>query len=74
MFIRLRQLRIKNKYTQEKIAKYLNITRTTYYFYESGKREIPVALLSKLARLYKTSIDYIVGDTDKFKPYKKTMF
>ena len=71
MFIRLKELRIKNKYSQEKIAKYLDITRTTYCFYELGKREIPVNLLSKLARLYKTSIDYIVGDTNKIKPYKK---
>ena len=69
MFTRLKELRIKHKYTQYEIAKVLEITRPLYSLYETGKREIPVKLLSKLAKIYNTSIDYIVGDTDKIKPH-----
>lgn len=69
MFNRLKELRIKNNYTQYDIAKFLEITRPLYSLYETGKREIPVKLLSKLAKFYGTSIDYIVGDTNRFKPH-----
>ena len=69
MFIRLKELRTKNNYSQSDLAKYLGITRPLYSLYETGKREMPVKLLSKLAKFYGTSIDYIVGDTDRLKPH-----
>ena len=59
--MRLRDLREDNDYKQIQIAKLLNIKQNTYSQYETGKREIPLALLWKLADLYKTSIDYLVG-------------
>jgi transcriptional regulator with XRE-family HTH domain len=71
MFVRLKELRNKNNYSQSDIAKILNITRPLYSLYETGKREMPVKFLSILAKLYNTSIDYIVGDTDKIRPSKK---
>jgi len=49
----------------------LGITRSLYSLYETGKRKIPVKLLSRLANLYNTSIDYIIEDTDRIKPHKK---
>ena len=55
------------------VSNILEITRTTYNLYETGKRDIPVNILSKLAKLYNTSIDYIIGETDKEKPYHKTI-
>ena len=68
-FKRLKDLREDNDLTQEKIAEYLDISRPQYSLYETGKRTIPIDLLSKLAKLYKTSIDYIVGDTNIQTPY-----
>lgn len=70
MFIRLKQLRESHNLTQNDISKFLNITSPQYSLYETGKRQIPILLLSKLAKFYNTSIDYIVGDTDEIVPYK----
>lgn len=74
---RLKDLREDNELTQDAISKLLKITRPQYSLYETGKRDIPVDLLRVLAKFYNTSIDYIVGDTDKtdrypeIKPKKK---
>ena len=65
MFIqRIRDLREDSDKTQQEIADYLNMHRSVYRRYESGEREIPVWALIKLAELYKTSTDYILGLTD----------
>lgn len=69
---RLKDLREDNDYTQEVIAEKLKISRPQYSLYENGKRDIPVDLLSILAKLYNTSIDFIVGDTDNPTRYSKS--
>ena len=56
--------------TQEDIAQYLIMKRGVYQRYESGEREIPVWALLKLADLYQTSTDYILGRTDQRDPIK----
>ena len=66
---RLKDLRIDHDYTQEKLSKIINIDRSLYSKYETGVRTIPIDLLRTLAKLYNTSIDYIVGDTDVQKRY-----
>lgn len=63
--MRLKDLREDNDIKQSDIAKYLNVKQNTYSQYENGKREIPINLLWKLADYYNTSIDYLVGRTDK---------
>lgn len=69
---RLKDLREDNDLSQEAVANVLKITRPQYSLYESGKRDIPVDLLSVLAQYYNTSIDYIVGLTDVVKKYPKS--
>lgn len=64
-FKRLYDLRIDNDLTQQQIADYLTCNRQVYARYERGIREIPVSMLIKLADLYNTSVDYIVGRTNK---------
>ncbi len=64
-FKRLYDLRIDNDMTQQQIADYLVCNRQVYARYERGQREIPVSMLIKLAELYKTSTDYILGLTNK---------
>ena len=62
---RLRDLREDNDLTQNQVAQYLGMKQPQYYRYESGVRDIPTDVLIKLADLYKTSVDYILGLTDK---------
>ncbi len=63
--MRLRDLREDSDIKQSELAEYLNIKQNTYSQYENEKREIPITTLWKLADYYHTSIDYIVGRTDK---------
>ena len=58
---RLKDLREDNDYTQTYIAKMLNMDQRQYSRYETGKYEIPLECLIKLAKLYNVSLDYIVG-------------
>lgn len=66
---RLKDLREDHDLTQEDVSKILEISRPQYSLYETGKRTIPIDLLSKLSKYYKTSIDYIVGNTNISTPY-----
>jgi transcriptional regulator with XRE-family HTH domain len=58
---RLKDLRNANKFTQQYISEKLGIAQTTYAGYETGKHEPNADALKKLAELYKTSVDYIIG-------------
>lgn len=60
----LKELRIKNNYTQEEIALKLNINRSTYKDYELQTSIIPIKHLINISNIYKVSIDYILGLTN----------
>ena len=62
---RLKELRIKNGYTQEQIAFILHTRQEQYSKYESGKCELPIKHLIALCCLYRVSADYIL-DIEKF--------
>ncbi len=62
---RIRDLREDNDLTQKQVAEYLNMKQPQYSRYERGLRDIPTDVLIKLAKLYKTSTDYILGHSDK---------
>lgn len=64
-FRRIKDLREDHDKSQKAIADYLNMHRSVYRRYESGEREIPVWALIKLAELYHTSTDYILGRTNE---------
>lgn len=64
-FKRIYDLRIDHDMTQQQVADYLLCNRIVYARYERGQREIPVSMLIKLAELYKTTTDYILGLNDK---------
>ena len=70
MYIRIKNLREQNNLSEQEIATYLNINNKLYVLYESGEKQFPVHILSKLAKKYNTSIDYLIGDTDVFIPHK----
>ncbi|MDE7262984.1 MAG: helix-turn-helix domain-containing protein [Oscillospiraceae bacterium] len=71
VFQRLEDLRVDSDLRQKDVAEYLHMHLEVYRRYEKGIREIPVWALVKLADLYKTSTDYILGLTDFPEPYSK---
>ena len=70
-FKRLYDLRTDHDFSQQKVAEYLVCDRRVYGRYERGIREIPSSMVIKLATLYNTSTDYILGLTDDPTPRKK---
>lgn len=65
MYPRIRDLREDADMTQTQIAAYLGMSQTGYSKYETGENDIPSQTLIKLARFYATSVDYLLGLTDK---------
>ena len=68
---RVKNLREDLDMTQKEVAEKLYINRSTYSNYESGIRNLPVEILSDLADIFGTSVDYLIGRTDIKKPYPK---
>lgn len=62
--MRLRELREKNKWNQEEVAKKCNLVLRTYRRYETGESEPQASALVKMADFYNVSIDYLTGRTD----------
>ena len=57
----LRTLRESNGLTQKRVAQYLFIDRSTYSYYECGKTQPSLKVLTRLAEFYGISIDALVG-------------
>jgi len=58
----IKQLRRQNNLTQQQVADFLHIDRSTYAYYESGRTKTSVEILLRLARLYKITLGQIVGE------------
>lgn len=71
MYKRIRNLREDLDMTQSQMAAYLRIHQTTYSDYELGRLNIPIPILSQLADLFDTSIDYLLNRTDEIRPYPR---
>lgn len=61
---RIKDLREDFDKTQKDIAQFLKMQPTVYQRYERGEREIPLWAAIKLARYYKVSLDYLVGNSN----------
>ena len=68
---RIHDLREDNDFTQNTVATYLGIEQTTYSQYELGKRSLPIELVIELCKFYNVSADYLLGLTNKKKPFPK---
>ena len=71
MYPRLKDMRTDRDLMQKQVADYLDIDQRVYSNYATGKREIPIKHLVKLADLYGTSTDYLLGRTNILRPYAK---
>ena len=67
---RLRDMREDHDLTQRQVAAMLQMPQPQYNRYEQGLRDVPTTVLIKLADLYETSTDYLLGRTDDAKPPK----
>ncbi len=59
--LRLRLLRIASGMKQEEVADMLGIGRSAYTYYELSRSKPDYDALIRLAKLYRVSIDYLVG-------------
>ena len=66
---RIRNLREDNDLTQQQIADMLYINRRTYAAYENGINSMTPETPCKIADIYHTSVDWLLGRTDEFEPY-----
>ncbi|MDF9504268.1 helix-turn-helix domain-containing protein [Bacillus cereus] len=64
MLERLSELRKSKKWSLQDTADQLGIAKSTYAGYETGYRWPSLQSLSKIADLFDTSVDYILGRTD----------
>lgn len=58
---RLRMLRIHHKYTQQSMADLLHLTLNSYQKYEQGATAPPLQTLVKIADIFNTSTDFLLG-------------
>lgn len=69
--LRIKDIREDNDLRQKDVAMILNVSQTNYSKYELGKINIPIEALKKMAILFNTSIDYLLGLTNEIKPYPR---
>jgi transcriptional regulator with XRE-family HTH domain len=68
---RIRALREDLDWTQQHIADLLHVNRRTYSAYENGINAMSPEILSALADIHGTSVDYLLGRTDQKTPYPR---
>lgn len=62
---RLKELRIEKGFLQDQVAELVGVARNAISSYENGARQPSLDILVALARVYKTTTDYILGVTDR---------
>jgi len=65
----LKELRISKRLTQAELAQIIGISQNTYSYWENDKVKIDNQSLSKLSNYFDVSIDYILGNGQKNKPF-----
>ena len=68
---RIRLLRKNSGLSQTQFAKLIGMSQTGYSKYETGENDIPSSILIRIADHYDTSVDYLLGRTDRRSPYPK---
>ncbi len=61
---RLKEMRLSKKLTLRGLAKEINISTSTYFYYEKGERVLPCDVLVLLCKYYNVPADYLLGLTD----------
>lgn len=61
---RITQLRMEKNLSQIALSMKLNVSQKTISAYENGKSDPSISVLKKMAEIFGTSVDYIIGYTD----------
>ena len=61
----LKQLREFNNFSQEHVANFLSINRSTYSNYELGERETPFEILEKVSHLYGSDLYVLFEENEE---------
>lgn len=62
----LKSIREKRNLTQYQMAEILNISRSAYSLYESGKRTPSIELITNMSNALELSVNELIGQTDKW--------
>ena len=71
VYPRIKNLREDHDWTQQNMADMLHISRSAYSAYENGANAVPIEVLIQLARIFETSIDSLLEQTDHRSPYER---
>jgi len=63
----LTEIRKMKKYSQQKVAMDLSISREAISYYENGKRNPDIETLCKMSKYFNVSIDYLINGKE-FEP------
>ncbi len=62
--MKLKEIRISRKLKVQEVSDYLCCLPSVYSRYENGKREPSIDVLLKLSKLYRVSVDNLVGNEE----------
>jgi len=62
----LKELRLRNNLSQEKMSRKLDIVTSTYIYYETGKRLPSIDLLTRIAKIFKVSISFLINEQGEY--------
>ena len=65
MLLRLKELRLARRMTQQRLAMELSMSQNTVSRYENGEREPGLAELIRIADYFDVSVDYLLERTDQ---------
>ena len=65
---RLKECRLKLGITKQEAAKRIQISQPAYLRYEAGTRKPSVQTIAKMAEVFSTSTDYLIGNTEDKNP------
>jgi len=64
----IRKLRLERNLTQKQVADHLQLDRSTYTYYESGRTQINIDIIIKLAHFYNVSYATLIGRPEPVPP------
>ena len=69
---RIRDLRESRRLLQTELAELLGVNQRTYSRYELGEVAVSLDVIDRLADFYGTSVDFLMGRTNRMQPYPRT--